>query len=223
MAGLVLDVVDPESLDGLVPWVTVKNEHRIPQHPLGISFLAAPLAGVFGWRSCYVLGFVIWVAGAFLFARLLERERLPAVYTVLYLLFPPLLLYSRFYMTDVPSAVLCLAALYALRIPEPEGDPVARGFSDRRRAVLGMSALGFAFLYIPILLLVIYSFNESKLVTVWGGWSTKWYGELLQNESLLNAAWVTLRVAIVSSTLATILGTMAAITLVSRGTTREAT
>ena len=62
-------------------------------------------------------------------------------------------------------------------------------------------ALGFAFLYIPILLLVIYSFNESKLVTVWGGWSTKWYGELLKNEGILSAAWVTLRVAVVSSTL----------------------
>ncbi len=78
-------------------------------------------------------------------------------------------------------------------------------------------ALGFAFLYIPILLLVIYSFNESKLVTVWGGWSTKWYGSLLENEGILSAAWVTLRVAIVSSTVATILGTLAAITLVRMG------
>lgn len=78
-------------------------------------------------------------------------------------------------------------------------------------------ALGFAFLYIPILLLVIYSFNESKLVTVWGGWSTKWYSSLLQNEGLLSAAWVTLRVAVVSSTLATILGTLAAIVLVRIG------
>jgi putrescine transport system permease protein len=75
-------------------------------------------------------------------------------------------------------------------------------------------ALGFAFLYIPILLLVIYSFNESKLVTVWGGWSTKWYANLLTNEGLLNAAWVTLRVAVLSATFATILGTMAAIVLV---------
>ena len=78
-------------------------------------------------------------------------------------------------------------------------------------------ALGFAFLYIPILLLVIYSFNESKLVTVWGGWSTKWYASLLENEGILNAAWVTLRVAIVSSTLATVLGTLAAIVLVRMG------
>lgn len=73
--------------------------------------------------------------------------------------------------------------------------------------------LGFAFLYIPILLLVIYSFNESKLVTVWGGWSTKWYASLLQNEELMKAAWVTLRVAVVSSTIATILGLLAAIVL----------
>ena len=73
--------------------------------------------------------------------------------------------------------------------------------------------LGFFFLYIPIVLLIIFSFNESKLVTVWGGFSTKWYGELLQNEGLLNAAWVTLRVALLSSTIAIVLGTASAITL----------
>jgi hypothetical protein len=77
--------------------------------------------------------------------------------------------------------------------------------------------LGFAFLYIPILLLVIYSFNESKLVTVWGGWSTKWYGSLLENQSLKDAAWVTIRVAFLSATVATALGTLAAITLVRLG------
>jgi putrescine transport system permease protein len=77
--------------------------------------------------------------------------------------------------------------------------------------------LGFAFLYIPILLLIIYSFNASKLVTVWGGWSTKWYAELLQNESILDAAWVTIRVAFLSSTIAVVLGTLAAIVLVRMG------
>lgn len=77
--------------------------------------------------------------------------------------------------------------------------------------------LGFAFLYIPMVILVIYSFNESKLVTVWAGFSTKWYGELLQNEAFLDAAWVTLKVAFFSSTLATVLGTMAAYVLVRRG------
>jgi putrescine transport system permease protein len=74
-------------------------------------------------------------------------------------------------------------------------------------------ALGFAFLYIPILLLVIYSFNDSKLVTVWGGWSTRWYQGLLSNQGLMDAAWVTIRVALVSATVATALGMLAAIVL----------
>ena len=77
--------------------------------------------------------------------------------------------------------------------------------------------LGFAFLYLPMVILVIYSFNESKLVTVWAGFSTKWYGELLQNEAFLDAAWVTLKVAVISSTFATMLGTMAAYVLVRGG------
>ncbi|QTN36934.1 ABC transporter permease [Cognatishimia activa] len=77
--------------------------------------------------------------------------------------------------------------------------------------------IGFAFLYLPMLILVIYSFNESKLVTVWAGFSTKWYGELFRNEAFLDAAYVTLRVAIFSSLLATVLGTMAAYVLVRAG------
>lgn len=77
--------------------------------------------------------------------------------------------------------------------------------------------LGFAFLYLPMLILIIYSFNESRLVTVWAGFSTKWYGELIQNEAFLDAAWVTLKVAFWSSTLATILGTMAAYVIVRSG------
>jgi putrescine transport system permease protein len=76
---------------------------------------------------------------------------------------------------------------------------------------------GFVFLYLPMVILVIYSFNKSKLVTVWAGFSTKWYGELMQNEAFLNAAWVTLKVAVISSTFATILGTMAAYVLVRSG------
>ncbi len=82
---------------------------------------------------------------------------------------------------------------------------------------------GFAFLYLPILLLVIYSFNESKLVTVWAGFSTKWYGELLGNKAMLDAAWVTLRVALLTATFATILGTIAAYVLVRMGRFRSRT
>ena len=77
--------------------------------------------------------------------------------------------------------------------------------------------LGLAFLYLPIAILVIYSFNASRLVTVWAGWSTRWYAELLQNEALLDAAWVSLRVALLSATAATLLGTLAALALVRLG------
>ncbi|MGH6922365.1 MAG: ABC transporter permease [Propylenella sp.] len=77
--------------------------------------------------------------------------------------------------------------------------------------------LGFAFLYLPIVLLVIYSFNASRLVTVWGGFSTKWYAERLRNQAILDAAWVTVRVGLLSATIATVLGTMAAVALVRRG------
>ncbi|MEH6677316.1 ABC transporter permease [Phenylobacterium sp.] len=83
--------------------------------------------------------------------------------------------------------------------------------------------LGMGFLYLPILLLVIYSFNASRLVTVWGGFSTRWYTSLFQNEQLLAAAWVTLRVAFVSATLATILGALAALGLVRAGRFRGRT
>lgn len=77
--------------------------------------------------------------------------------------------------------------------------------------------LGLAFLYLPMVILIAYSFNESKLVTVWAGFSTKWYAALLHNEAFLDAAWVTVKVAVMSSTLATILGTMAAYVLVRGG------
>ncbi|MEH0071488.1 ABC transporter permease subunit [Pannonibacter sp. Pt2-lr] len=77
--------------------------------------------------------------------------------------------------------------------------------------------LGFSFLYLPIVILVIFSFNESRLVTVWGGFSTKWYAELMNNQQLLDAAGVTLRVALLSATLATIVGTLAALVLVRFG------
>ena len=77
--------------------------------------------------------------------------------------------------------------------------------------------LGFAFLYLPMVILIVYSFNEGRNVTIWAGFSTKWYGELLRNEQFLDAAWVTLRVAIFSSTIATVLGTMAAYVLVRGG------
>ena len=78
-------------------------------------------------------------------------------------------------------------------------------------------ALGLAFLYLPIAILVIYSFNASRLVTVWGGWSTRWYAELFNDAAMIEAALVTLRIALASATAATILGTLAAVVLVRAG------
>lgn len=83
--------------------------------------------------------------------------------------------------------------------------------------ILSSMSFGYAFLYLPIALLVAYSFNASRLVTVWGGLSTHWYGELLHNEQILNAAWLSLRIAFSTATLSVILGTLAAIALVRYG------
>ncbi len=80
--------------------------------------------------------------------------------------------------------------------------------------------LGFVFLYGPILSLVIFSFNESKLVTVWGGFSTKWYGELFQNQQIMDAAWLSLKIAAISASVATVLGTMISMVLVRFGRVR---
>jgi putrescine transport system permease protein len=77
-------------------------------------------------------------------------------------------------------------------------------------------AAGFAFLYLPIVILVIYSFNASRLVTVWGGWSLRWYREFFQDKAMIDAARMSLGVAATSATIATLLGTLAAVAL-SRG------
>lgn len=74
--------------------------------------------------------------------------------------------------------------------------------------------LGYAFLYLPIISLIVYSFNENRLVTVWSGFSTKWYGELMHNETLLDAAWLSVKIGSMNATLSVILGTMAALALV---------
>jgi len=76
--------------------------------------------------------------------------------------------------------------------------------------------LGLVFLYLPIVILVIFSFNASRLVTVWGGWSLKWYREFFNDSAMIEAAWMSLRVGATSATIATLLGTLAAVAL-SRG------
>ena len=83
--------------------------------------------------------------------------------------------------------------------------------------------IGFTFLYLPIILLILFSFNESRLVTVWAGFSTKWYVELMHNQGIKDAAWVTIRVAFISSTVATLLGTIAGLVMTRFGNFRGRT
>ncbi|KRG84792.1 spermidine/putrescine ABC transporter permease [Stenotrophomonas daejeonensis] len=85
----------------------------------------------------------------------------------------------------------------------------------RNHRWLGWSVLllGFAFLYLPILLLMLYSFNSSRLATVWAGFSTRWYGELFRDRQLLEAAWISLKVAFWTATAAMVLGTLAAMAM----------
>ena len=77
----------------------------------------------------------------------------------------------------------------------------------------GVLLLGFAFLYLPILLLMLYSFNSSRLATVWAGFSTQWYGELFRDEQLLGAAWISLKIAFWTACAAMVLGTLAAMAM----------
>lgn len=72
---------------------------------------------------------------------------------------------------------------------------------------------GFFFLYAPMLSLIVYSFNENRLVTVWSGFSTKWYGALMQDDQMLAAAWVSLRIAFYTACASVVLGTMAAMVM----------
>ena len=88
---------------------------------------------------------------------------------------------------------------------------------SQSRFILSILSFGYAFLYIPLFSVIVYSFNDSSLATVWGGFSTRWYGELFRNEQVLNALFLSLRIAITSATLATILGTMAGLVLARFG------
>ena len=89
--------------------------------------------------------------------------------------------------------------------------------------LLSVLAFGFAFFYIPILSMIVYSFNASRLATVWGGFSTKWYAALWSNTKVIEALILSLKIALVSATLATILGTLAGIALVRMGKFRGRT
>ncbi len=79
--------------------------------------------------------------------------------------------------------------------------------------LMSVMCFGFAFFYVPIFSMIFFSFNKSRLATVWGGFSTQWYGKLFENTQIINAAILSLEIALLSATLATILGTMAGIAL----------
>jgi putrescine transport system permease protein len=81
------------------------------------------------------------------------------------------------------------------------------------RLVLSVLVFGYAFLYVPLLMVIVYSFNNSRIATVWGGFSTRWYSALLRNDQVLDAAFLSFRVAFTAATMATILGTMAGLAL----------
>jgi putrescine transport system permease protein len=89
----------------------------------------------------------------------------------------------------------------------------------RKRSTFLTSCMcfGFAFLYLPILLMVIYSFNDSRLISVWGGFSTRWYSALWENQQIIDAALLSLQIAITSATFATIMGTLAALAITRIG------
>jgi putrescine transport system permease protein len=80
-------------------------------------------------------------------------------------------------------------------------------------SLITIACFGYALLYVPIASVVIYSFNDSRLVTLWGGFSLRWYASLLSDQELLEAAFLSLRIAVVSATLATALGALVAVAL----------
>ncbi len=91
------------------------------------------------------------------------------------------------------------------------------------RPIFSILMFGYAFLYVPLILVVVYSFNDSRIATIWGGFSTRWYGELFRNDQVLDALFLSLRIALTSATMATILGTMAALALARFGRFRGRT
>ena len=80
-----------------------------------------------------------------------------------------------------------------------------------------MLSFGYAFLYIPLISVIFYSFNASSLATVWGGFSLRWYGELFRNEQVIDALFLSFKIAVTSATLATLLGTMSGLALARFG------
>jgi len=103
------------------------------------------------------------------------------------------------------------------------GTTHSRKRAGRGIMLLSIAAFGYAFLYVPILSVMVYSFNDSRLVTLWGGFSLRWYRSLLQDGSILSAALLSLEIALISATVATILGTLSGLALNRLGSFRGRT
>jgi spermidine/putrescine transport system permease protein len=97
--------------------------------------------------------------------------------------------------------------------PEVAEDSLARPKRSVDRLLAGNAWLVFAFLYLPILVLIIYSFNDNQRVGIWGGFSTRWYGEMFTNVRVMDALWTSVVVALLSTVISTVLGTAAAISM----------
>jgi len=96
-------------------------------------------------------------------------------------------------------------------------------YGKRSRFLTIMLSLGLAFFYVPLILLILYSFNYSKLVPVWGGWSLRWYEVLFQSQDVWNAVSLSLQIAVINATVATVLGMLAALAMVRFGRFRGRT
>jgi putrescine transport system permease protein len=96
-------------------------------------------------------------------------------------------------------------------------------YGKRSRFLTFMLSLGLAFFYVPMILLIVYSFNYSKLVPVWGGWSFRWYEVLFQSQDVWNAVSLSLRIAVINATVATVMGMLAALAMVRFGRFRGRT
>ena len=95
--------------------------------------------------------------------------------------------------------------------------------AKRSTFLFSVLCFGMAFLYVPMALLIIYSFNYSKIVPVWGGWSLRWYKVLFESEEVWAALTLSLKVAVMNATFATILGALAGLALVRFGRFRGRT
>jgi spermidine/putrescine transport system permease protein len=97
--------------------------------------------------------------------------------------------------------------------PDVAEDSLAKPKRSVDRLLAGNAWLVFAFLYLPILVLIVYSFNDNQRVGIWGGFSTRWYGDMFSNVRVMDALWTSVLVAVVSTAISTVLGTAAALSM----------